>query len=177
MILPIVISVVTIASLAWLARGAASSVHSCRELEGRLRPIDIIALRMLIDPGEEEFLRSVLQPARLRRVQRARAIALADYVLRAARNAAILIRLGQAEQKSEIPEARVAARKVIQASIRLRLYAFAVLCKLSIRMIFPNASLAVSEFVPSYESVRGDLGRLVEIAEPAEAHALSRASL
>ncbi len=175
MILFLVISLVVLLSIFWAARGGVLAVRSLDELERRIRPLDVQSFRMLTDPEEEQFLASVLRPADLRSVQRARAIATMDYLLRAARNAAILIRLGEAMQKSAIPEVRLSAHSLIREAIRLRVYALALVCRVSLRFLLPGASFQLPGFLPSYETVRSAMARLVLIAEPARADAVSKA--
>ncbi len=175
MIIFVAISLFVLLSIIWAARGGFVTVRSLDELERRICPLDVPAFRTLNDPEEEKFLVSVLRPADLRAVQRARALATMDYLLRAARNAAILIRLGEAMQKSRTPEVMLSARDLIREAIRLRVYALGLACKVSVRFLFPGMPYQLPGFLPSYESVRSAMRRLVMQAEPARVEAVSKA--
>ena len=91
-IILVLVALLALLSLLWLARGrslAAALEHPAEHI----RAVDVDAFRNLVDPDEEEFLRTSLPPAEFRRIQRERLRAAVEYVSCAAQNAAILLRL------------------------------------------------------------------------------------
>src|ERR1700690_1536060 len=70
--------------------GGDSAVNRWEDLAGRTRPVDLDAFRNLVDPGEEDFLRSSLLPPQFRAVQRERMRAALEYVRNTGHNAAYL---------------------------------------------------------------------------------------
>jgi hypothetical protein len=122
--------------------------------------VDIEAFRNLIDPTEEDFLRSRLPPAEFRKIQRERLRAAVEYVSCAAQNAAILLRLGEAARNSPDPATAEAAEKVVDHAIRLRLYAFQAIPRLYVGIIFPGWQASSLRVVETYEQVTRQVVRL-----------------
>ena len=79
-----------------ISRGHAEAIARLEELDGRTQPVDIEALRNLIDPQETHYLQTRLPAKVFRKLERERALAAAEYVQRIAHNAAVLVRLAQA---------------------------------------------------------------------------------
>jgi len=137
-------------------RLARASVHSRAVLENpaeHLSPVDVEAFRNLIDPAEEEFLRSRLQPRDFRRIQRERLRAAVEYIAGAARNAAILLRLAEAARHSPDPAVVHSAQKLTDEATRLRLYAFQAIPRLYLAMLFPTRRTAPLRVAESYEQM------------------------
>ncbi|MGH9670951.1 MAG: hypothetical protein ACRD3A_12675, partial [Terriglobales bacterium] len=104
-------------------RGQGGVVRSLQELEGRTQPLDLAAFRNLTDPREEEYLRTQLAPADFRAIHRERLRAALGYVRRAAHNASILLRLGEAARRNADPEIARAAGELAEGALKLRMYA------------------------------------------------------
>jgi len=119
----------------------------------QIRPVDVEAFRNLIDPAEEEFLRSRLPPADFRRIQRERLGAAREYIAGAARNAAILLQLAEPARHSPDPEVARSAQKLIDAATRLRLYAFQAKARIYLAMLFPNRRTSPLRVAESYEQM------------------------
>src|SRR5215831_14570360 len=68
---------------------------TCSALARKIEPVDIEAFRNLINPTENDYLRHRLHASEFRMVQRERLRAAAAYIRVAARNAAVLIAVGQ----------------------------------------------------------------------------------
>src|SRR5271169_2783569 len=94
----VLFSLLALLFLIRLAKGRVLAAADDRT--GHLRPVDIEAFRNLIDPAEAEFLRSRLPPSEFRAIQRERLRAAAEYISSAARNAAVLVRMGEAARLS-----------------------------------------------------------------------------
>lgn len=133
-------------------------------------PVDIEAFRNLVDPGEEEFLRSSLSPREFRTVQRERLKAAAEYVQAAWYNAGILLGQGEATRHHADPEIAVAGQQLVDSAIRLRLYCPLVVMKLRVATLLPGTSLSFGPLLERYDKLRGAaslVGRLKEPSRPA----------
>jgi len=148
------------------ARGQGAAVRSLQELEGHTQPVDLAGLRNLIDPAEEEFLRRRLSPAQFRAVERQRLRAAAEYVQRAAHNAAILLHLGEAVAQRGDPEAAAAAREMADNALRLRINAFLALGVLYTRVVFPEARISLRRVTETYQNLTEGVLRLSRLQNP-----------
>lgn len=136
---------------------------------GPLQPVDIEAFRNLVDPVEDEYLRLRLLAADLRTVRRARLRAMAAYVVVAARNAAILIRIGQTALAANDPQTIDAARQLVHQALLLRRNASFALLKIYAAWAWPTSGAAASPILRGYEQMSGSamlLGRLQNPAVP-----------
>jgi hypothetical protein len=159
----VLIGLVALLFLLRLAKGRSSAIGSVEDLSGRLRPVDVEAFRNLVDPAEEQFLRANLLPAEFRKIQRERLCAAIEYISCAARNAAVLIRMGEAARRSSDPSIAEAGERLVDSAIRLRLYAFQTVAKLYLGILLPGARLSPMGLAESYEQLTGlgrSLGRL-----------------
>ncbi len=136
------------------------------DLRSRLLPIDIHAFRNLTDPEEDEFLRSQLPPGQFRMIQRERLRAAIAYVWCAARNAAILIQVGESAQHS--PEASVAeaGQHLVESAVQLRIFAFQALAKLYLGLLLPGAPIAPAGVAENYERVTRQVFHLGHLQAP-----------
>jgi len=119
----------------------------------QLRPVDLRAFQNLMDPDEEEYLRSNLAPADFRRVQRERLRAAVEYVKGAAFNAGVLMHFAEAARRSSDPVTAQAAVKLTENAIRLRSYAFQVIPKLYLGIVFPGRRISPARVAESYEQM------------------------
>ncbi len=141
MTITLIFALVVLLALVFLVRltkGLALSANVLEEPTEHIRAVDVEAFRNLIDPGEEEYLRTNLSPAEFRRIQRERLRAAVEYVSCAAHNAAILLRLADAGRRSSNPATAEAAQKLVDNALRLRLYALH----------------AIPQALPRYDSAR-----------------------
>jgi hypothetical protein len=138
-------------------------------LATQIQPIDVEAFRNLIDPAEREYLRRRLPASEFRVVQRERLRAMASYVQAAARNAAVLVRIGQPALSSADPQTAEAARQMIDNALLLRRNAFYALCRIYAALAWPDSGLAAAPILHGYEQLNGSamlLGRLQNPATP-----------
>jgi hypothetical protein len=152
-IILVVIALLALLCLLWLAKGRTLSASVLDNPTAHIRAVDVEAFRNLVDPDEEEFLRSQLPPAAFRRIQRERLRAAVEYVSCAAQNAAILLRLADAGRRSTDPATAEAAEKLVDNAIRLRLYAFHAMARLYVGMILPGARIYPVRVAESYEQM------------------------
>jgi hypothetical protein len=136
-----------------LTKGMALSSSVLENPTEHIRAVDVEAFRNLVDPDEEEFLRTNLPPAEFRRLQRERLRAAVEYVSCAAHNAAILLRLADAGRRSSDPATAEAAQKLVDNALRLRLYALHAIPRLYLGMIFPGSRISPVRIAESYEQM------------------------
>lgn len=160
--------------LAWI-RGKGVDVVDETSLSSRLKPLDLEAFRNLIDESEEEFLRINLSPGEYRPLRRMRLRAAVDYVSGVFYNAAVLLRFGQAAQRSPDPEVAEAGRRLVDSAVELRMYAVLALCKLYVRMAAPGAALEPTGLVENYQRLSDGAALLGRLQNPAKRGLISSA--
>ena len=178
MITSLVLAVVALLAVVLLwhaARGESGAVNSLGEVEDRTRPVDLAAFRNLVDPSEEEYLRSNLAPSEFRQVQRERIRAALEYVERTAGNAAVLIRLGEAARRSSDAQVAATGQDLVNSALRLRLYALLAEGRLYLRLLVPGARLPAGQFVDSYQRLTETVAHLSRLQNPAQAARVSAA--
>lgn len=156
MIITLIFALVFLLALVFsvrLTKGLALSANVLEEPTEHIRAVDVEAFRNLIDPGEEEYLRTNLSPAEFRRIQRERLRAAVEYVSCAAHNAAILLRLADAGRRSSNPATAEAAQKLVDNALRLRLYALHAIPRLYLGMILPGSRISPVRVVDRYEQM------------------------
>ncbi len=137
-------------------------------LATQIRPIDVEAFRNLVDPAEDEYLRRRLPAAEFRMIRRERLRAMAVYVQTAGRNAAVLVRIGQAALTGNARTAE-AARQLVDSALLLRRNAAFALLRIYIALAWPTSGLAAAPVLRGYEQLNGAamlLGRLQSPAAP-----------
>ena len=156
----IVFALFAIMAIVAATRGGSESVTTVAELEGKLRPVDVIAFRNLVDSDEEQFLRENLPSAAFRSVQRERMRAAVEYVHCVAHNASVLLRLGEAARLSADPEIAQAGRDLVESALRIRIYALSAGLKLRVGMLMPGLHISPAAVSTSYENLTGVVSRL-----------------
>jgi len=180
MTLAIVLVIAAILSLVLIVAAAASrslQLSGSANLTAQIQPIDIEAFRNLINMADDEFLRVSLAPRQFREVRRARLRAVAAYVLQAGRNAALLVRIGQAALASNDLRTQQAAQELINNALLLRRNAAFALLRIYSALAWPNSGLAAAGIADRYEHLSGSamlLGRLQNPAVPVRLAARSR---
>ena len=169
LIVPLLFVVVALAAVVFLlrvARGQSSTVKDLEELPERTQPVDLEAFHNLIDEAEEEYLRANLSRQDFRRVQRERLRAALEYVGRAAQNAAILVRLGEAARRNPETEIALAGQELVDKALRLRLYALLAAAKLRARLLLPGARLSSAPLLDRYQNLTDAAARLGRAQKP-----------
>jgi hypothetical protein len=152
-ILIVVLSVLALVALFTLARGQLYGRAAPGQDTHQLQAIDVEAFRNLVDEGEQQFLRQNLEPAEFREVQRQRTLAAIDYVRGAAKNARILIAVGEAARQSADPAIASAAEKLFENAVELRLYAIQAIPRLYLRVLMPGMSDSARRLVDNYDNL------------------------
>jgi hypothetical protein len=143
-------------------------ISSGTGLAAQIQPIDIEAFRNLVDPAEDDYLRRRLPAAEFRVVRKERLRAVAAYVQVAGRNAAVLVRMGQAAMTADTQTAE-AARRLVDSALLLRRNAVFALFRIYIALAWPNSGFAAVPILHGYERLNGAamlLGRLQNPATP-----------
>jgi hypothetical protein len=171
----VIAAVVALATILSVAVTQSLQTRQSTALAATIRPIDIEAFRNLIDPAEDDYLRRRLPSAQFRVVRRARLRAMAAYVEAAGRNAAVLVRVGEAALASGEPRVAGAAQQLVNDALLLRRNATVALARIYVALAWPNSGLAAVRVVDRYEQVSGTamlLGRLQNPAVPVRLSAL-----
>jgi hypothetical protein len=156
MIITLILVALAFLALGFLIRVSKGRALTSEVLENpteHIRAVDVEAFRNLVDPDEEEFLRTNLPPVEFRRIQRERLRAAVEYVSCAAHNAAILLRLADAGRRSSDPATAEAAQKLVDNALRLRLYALQAIPRLYLGMILPGSRISPVRIAESYEQM------------------------
>lgn len=156
----IVISTLALLFLVVVARGRALAVSDVSQLPGRTQPVDLAAFRNLVDPDEEEYLRQNLSPEEFRKIHRERLWAASEYVQCVAKNAAILLRLGEAARRSDDPQVAEAGQQLVNSALRVRVTSLIAQAKLYAGIRLPGVGIPPIRISDSYENLTGDLSRL-----------------
>ncbi len=167
---------VALAVILSLAVSRGLQVNSGSSPADSIRPIDLDALRNLINPAEDEYLRVRLPAAAFRRVRRARLRAMAAYVQIASRNAVVLVSVAQASLSSADPSVVSAARQLAENALLLRRNATVLLARIYIALLWPYSGQVGVRVVERYEQLSRSamlLGRLRNPAVPVRLSGLS----
>lgn len=162
----ILVSLTILLVLFRAVRGQSALVRQVDDLAGNLQPVDLEAFRNLTDPEEQEFLRLNLTPRDFRFVQRQRLRAAAAYVACAARNASILLRLGEATRLNPNPQVVEAGQQLIDTALRLRIFAFLALARLYLGILLPASRLSPADIADRYQQLSGLLTQLGRLQYP-----------
>jgi hypothetical protein len=137
-ILFVLIAFVLLASFATLAARRTRDLPDVHQALTTFRSLDMEAFRNLVDPAEEEFLRTSLPAHEFRRIKRERAHAALAYV-RALSDASLqFARFGDAARRS--PDSLIAAsgKQIANSAIYLRLRAMDASLQLTLAATFPD---------------------------------------
>jgi hypothetical protein len=144
-------------------------ISSAADGSHQIQPIDLDAFRNLADPAEDDYLRRRLPPPEYRHVRRLRLIAMAAYVQVAARNAGLLVRVGQSALDSSDPQTAAAARELVNDALLLRRNAAFALFRIYAAWAWPKAGFGAASILQGYQQLSGSamlLGRLQNPAAP-----------
>ena len=142
-----------------------TQVSSRREksLQG-ISPVDLKALRTLMERDDETFLRENLPHRRFRRIKRQRIGLTLRYVGRIARNAAVVVRLSEPARQSSDMHVADAAAQIADLATQIRLQCLLAMAKLTVEFAVPSLQLTPAALVPRYQALRDNL-RLLSTLE------------
>ena len=157
----IVIGAVLSLFLVWeILRSGISEIRSLDDWERRKHEVDLVALRILLEPSEERFLRESLSPVHFRRLQRARCRVALRILELVEDNAAMLIKLGHLARVGANPALAKQADELISRALRLRVNLLFVQAYLWLKWFFPRWMLSVPALEMPYEELVGYLSQI-----------------
>ena len=160
----IVLAVVALV-VGWSALRAGRSGRA-RNLRGELQPIDLEAFLNLVNPEEEDFLKSNLPPAEFRAIHRERLWAAVEYVSGVSENAATLLKIGAVARRSSDVQVAEAGQRLTDRASRLRVQALKVKAKLYLGVALPGVALNPAAVVDGYRQINDLAMQLGRIREP-----------
>ncbi len=125
-----------------------------------VRPVDVQALRTLLDRDDELFLRERLPRFRFWRLKRQRILVTLRYVGRIAGNASLVMRLGEAARLNPDPDVAQAAAQVMELATQIRLQCLLAFAKLTAEFALPSLQLTPAVLAPKYQTLRENVLRL-----------------
>jgi hypothetical protein len=152
-ILIILVALLAVLFVIRQAKGHAPGIKSPEDLRAQLCAVDIDAFRNLTDPSEEDFLQSQLLRGDYRKLRRQRLLATLRYISCVAKNAAVLVRMGEEARRSSDLSVAEAGIKLVDNALRLRLQTFQVKAKVYLQIVYPGVRTPSSELVSQYEQM------------------------
>lgn len=144
--------------LLWVAvRGRSARIRDMRSAQEALVPVDLEAFRNLIDMQQERFLKEHLSGHDFRRVQRARYLAVAEYLWQVANNASVILRLGESARASHEASVEAQGAELTSAAVSVRLYCLVALAQAYAGVLFPGVGVSVGTVADSYDRLTAKL--------------------
>ncbi len=162
----VAISLATLAGMYLAVRGHHRPLTQIWDIEGNTSPLDLKCFSNITDIKDKQFLKSTLPAKAFRRIQRERIRIAIGYVKVAARNAAILIRIGELQSTAATAEIRTRAKILVEESFRLRLVCLAALMMLWISFVLPEQNISILNLISSYERVSDSFNLLGTLSDP-----------
>ena len=153
--------------LLWLAvRGRATHVQDVTAAEKAIVPVDLEAFRNLIDPQQERYLREHLSRGDFHRVQRARYLAIAEYLWCVAGNASVIVRLGEAARAAHEPSMETQGAELTAAAVSVRLYSILALAQAYAGILVPGLGISVGSVADSYDRLTAKVWAIGRVWTP-----------
>jgi hypothetical protein len=165
----VVVSALALLLLLWVAVGRRRQLSQPEDPAQAILPVDIEAFRNLIDPAEEQFLRTHLSRGEFHAVQRRRLLATLDYVRRASHNATILLRMGEAARRDADLRIAQAGQHLVDNALRLRLFTLFSMMRLYVGIALPGTRVSAGRLVENYQQLSGLARQLAVIRNPGQA--------
>jgi len=131
-----------------------------RQSHQPILPVDVQALRTLMDRDDELFLQERLPYSRFRRLKRRRIRVTMSYVGRVASNASLVMRLSASTRLMADPEAAAIAVQVTEMATQIRMQCLVALGKLAVEFAMPSLQLTPAVLAPRYQALREQVLRL-----------------
>ena len=151
-----------VVALALVAVGVFYTAVRNRSKQSRnsFRPVDVQALRTLLDRDDEIFLREHVSYRRFCRLKRRRISVTVRYVGRVAGNASVVMRLGESARLSPDPEVARAAAQVLDLAAQIRVQCLLAFAKLAAEFALPSLQLTPATLALKYQALRDNVMRL-----------------
>jgi hypothetical protein len=125
-----------------------------------IRPVDIQALRNLMDRDDELFLQENLPRWRFHRLKRRRISLTMRYVGRVAGNASLVMRLSESARLAADPEVAAVALEITEMATQIRMQCMLAFAKLAVEFAVPSLQLTPATLAPKYQALRESVLRL-----------------
>jgi hypothetical protein len=168
----IAIAVLLGAGLTYLAVRRSRRSLGLDEARAIMNSLDIQAFRNLVNPEEEDFLRSSLPADQFRAIRRERAWAALSYMRTLSQIALGFSRLGHAMRNSSDSRLVELGRQIVSSAVLLRLRSLEASGRLLIAVVFPGLPLLYPR--PLFEEYARSTGLLLRYR--AQNHAQEQAS-
>jgi hypothetical protein len=116
------------------------------------RNVDVAAFRTLINPNDDEYLRTHLAPAAFRRVRRARILAMQQYLSWMAHDCGVVLLLVHAQESNR--EQDFELQSLVRQAVRLRFTAMALWSFLWLQYAVPEFEGMPRAVANKYEALR-----------------------
>lgn len=143
-------------------RGPNISVRSVSELEALAYPIDLAALEELLSEEHSRTLDSSLTRHR-RQIERRRRRLVITYFSIAAQNCLLLLRLGEAGQRSSNDQVRAAANEMVHAALTCRIACLMAIARYRLQLWFNRDPRVV---VGKYRDLTNSVQAFVMASDP-----------
>jgi len=131
-----------------------------RQSHQPIRPVDVQALRTLMDRDDELFLQERLPHRRFCRLKRRRIRLTMTYVGRVASNASLVMRLSASARLMADPEVAAMAAQVTEMATQIRMQCLVAFAKLAVEFAIPSLQLTPAVLAPRYQALREQVLRL-----------------
>ena len=140
--------------LVWaILRPGLCQIRSLDDWEAKKHEVNLAAFRVLLDPAEEQYLRTSLPPAEFRIFQRRRLVLALRSLNLVGKNAIMLIKLGQLAKVGANARLAQEAEELIYGAFRLRVNLLLVQPCLGLKWCFPGWAWSVPGFALPYEEL------------------------
>jgi len=156
-----------LALMYYVVQGRIGPFATAQQIEHHFIAIDLLAFQNLTDPDDQRFLRELLPADKYRKIQRERISSCLRYVRCCARNAAVLIRVGETAREDHNPEIRATAERIVSEALRMRIYAVALVPKICIWWVFPGSEFSLAAMCGKYSQLTTALAAFNNLKEPA----------
>jgi len=133
----ILLALILLAVFAVLAARRGKDQTDLDHALAQLRSLDIVAFRNLVDPLEEDFLRSRLPAHEFKKIKRERAEAALAYVRALSHASLQFARFGDVAQRSPDPAIAASGKQIANSAVNLRLQALNATVRLRLTAAFP----------------------------------------
>ena len=173
MLLTILLAATTALVLRQIWRGNAHRMNDASDLEGRTKPVDLIAFRNLMDPAQAQLLSGLLPVCEYRRLKRLRNGVAIGYVAAVYENSATLIRLGEFLQRQS--DTSDEGAKIVELALKNRLAAALLLMKLAAGWLYPAGEFSTDVLTSSYSQLKESVNGILRRTRPLKSgHLLAR---
>jgi hypothetical protein len=143
----LVLSVAAVVSLLVISRAGVPEIHSEKDFDARILPVDLTALANLYDPAQIRYVRSRLTTREFAHYERQRGRVLIEYVKKISKNSALLVGFAH---HIEVNYASGPAGDLLALALRVRVQSLLAICLLHIKTLFPLASIKLDGLILTY---------------------------